>query len=96
MELTITYDRPIVMTERQTWDPMDVRDLCIRQDWYNAGSCKDYEDLLCLVEELEPTPHNIMRVAQNIANHTESRDDLGVETIMFHLANEVVMRFFEF
>ena len=96
MELTITYDRPIVMTERQTWDPMGVRELCIRQDWYNAGSCQDYENLLHLVDEMEPTPHNILRVAQNIMNHTKSTDDLGVETIMFHLANEVVMRFFEF
>ena len=32
MELVITHDRPIVMTERQTWDPMDVRRLCIRHD----------------------------------------------------------------
>lgn len=95
MELTITYDRPVVMTERQTWDPMDVRQLCIDQDWYNAGSCQDYEDLLHLVEGLEPTPSNIMRIAQNIANHT-SKDDLGIETIMFYIANNVVMRFFEF
>lgn len=95
MELVITHDRPIVMTERQTWDPMDVRDLCIRQDWYNAGSCKDYEDLLCLVEGLEPTPHNILRVAQNIANHTRA-EGAEVETIMFYIANNVVMRFFEF
>lgn len=95
MELVITHDRPIVMTERQTWDPMGVRELCIRHDWYNAGSCQDYENLLHLVDEMEPTPHNIMRVAQNIANHTKA-EDAEVDLIMFHLANEVVMRFFEF
>jgi len=95
MELTITYDRPIVMTEWQTWDPMDVRRLCIQHDWYNAGSCQDYENLLHLVDEMEPTPHNIMRVAQNIANHTRA-EGAEIETIMFYLANEVVMRFFEF
>ena len=44
---------------------------------------------------MEPTPHNIMRVAQNIANHTKA-EDAEVDLIMFHLANEVVMRFFEF
>lgn len=95
-ELITTYNGPVRMTERQTWDPMDVRQLCIRENWYNAGSCRDYDGLLDLVVGLEPTPHNVLRIAQNIMNHTEPKDGLGVETIMFYLANDVVMRFFEF
>lgn len=95
MELILTHDNPIRMIERQTWDPMDVRDLCIRHNWYNAGTSTAYSDMLDLVAGLEPTPSNIMRVAQNIVNHTKAEDSY-LETVMFHIANEVVMRCFEF
>lgn len=96
MELTITYDRPFVLTERQTWYPEDVREMCIRHDWYTCGTCKDYEDMMDLVAGLEPTPANMMRVAQNISNHSDNTEgEADPMAIMYAIANEIVDRVFE-
>lgn len=91
MDLTITYDRPFVLTERQKWEPDEIQRMCIKHDWYTRGTCADYERLMDLVRSLEPTPANIYRVAQDISNHSEGTDPA---LIMFHIANDVVKRFF--
>ena len=96
MELVITHDRPIVMTETQKWELEDIQRMCIEHDWYTRGTCADYEALMDLVRSLEPTPANIYRVAQDISNHSEDvKGSADPMLIMFHIANDVVMRTFE-
>lgn len=96
MELTITYDRPFVLTETQKWEPEKIQRMCIEHDWYTRGTCADYEALMDLVRELEPTPAGMYRVAQDISNHSEDVEgSADPMLIMFHIANDVVTRFFE-
>ena len=96
-ETTIEHKGPVKIIEMQSWDWEDVRKMCIDHDYYTRGTCADYEGLMGLVEGLEPTTYNILRVAQNIANHSVNNDgEADPEMIMFYLANDVVMRAFEF
>lgn len=96
MELTTVYDRPVAMTVTDSWDPMEIREMCITHDWYNAGTCRDYDNLLEIVQRMAPTPVNIMRVAQDIVNHTRDVEDAELINVMFVIANDIVMRTFEF
>jgi hypothetical protein len=59
---------------------MDVRDACIKNDWYNAGSCKDYSVLLDYVDEhlsefdtayMPILMGKLEYVAENIRKHTD-------------------------
>ena len=97
-ELITVFDRPVVMTVKETWDPMEIREMCIDHDWYNAGSCRDYDTLLTMVQELSPTPANMLRVAQDIANHSTDDEDrsASIDMILYTIANDVVLRTFEF
>ena len=97
-QLVTVFEKPVKMTVTESWDPMEIREMCIDHDWYNAGSCRDYDTLLTMVQELSPTPANMLRVAQNIANHSKD-DEIGsasLEMILYVIANDVVIRTFEF
>lgn len=97
-ELITVFDRPVVMTVKETWDPMEIREMCVAHDWYNAGTVKDYSNMVDMVEHMMPTPINMLRIAQDIHNHTtgEDPDGYAVDVILFTIANDVVMRYYEF
>lgn len=97
-QLVTVFERPVKMTVTESWDPMEIREMCINHDWYTGGTIKDYDSLLNLVQELSPTPSNMLRIAQDIHNHTtgEDPDGYAVDVILFTIANDVVMRYYEF
>ena len=82
------------ITESVKWSSRDIRNMCIKNNWYTAGDIKAYSRMLDLVEDNEPTKLNIWKVAQDILEHS-SEDGLYVEAIMFAIANDVVKTFFE-
>lgn len=82
------------ITETITWDSSDIRNLCIKNDWYTSGDIKAYSMMLDFVENNEPTKLNIWKVAKDIMDHS-SDQDLYVEAIMFEIANEVVETFYD-
>lgn len=82
------------ITETVKWSSSDIRNMCIKNEWYTAGDIKAYSKMLDFVEDNEPTKLNIWKVAQDILDHS-SEDDLYVEAIMFTIANDVVKTFFE-
>ena len=82
------------ITETVKWSSSDIRNMCIKNEWYTAGDIKAYSKMLDFVEDNEPTKLNIWKVAQDILDHS-SEDDLYVEAIMFIIANDVVKTFFE-
>lgn len=82
------------ITETVKWSSSDIRNMCIKNDWYTAGDIKAYSKMLDFVEDNEPTKLNIWKVAKDILDHS-SEDDLYVEAIMFTIANDVVKTFFE-
>lgn len=95
-ELRIDHDGAVRLTEVQRWEWEDVRRLCIDHDYYTRGTSADYEDLMHPVNGLKPTPVNMMRIAQNIANHSVNvGGEADMELILFYIANDVVMRDFE-
>lgn len=97
-QLVTVFEKPIKMTVTDSWDPMEIREMCISHDWYTRGTIKDYDNLLNMVQELSPTPANMLRISQDIANHSKD-DEIGsasLEMILFVIANDVVIRTFEF
>lgn len=75
---------------------MDVRNACIKNNWYNAGSCNDYSVLLDYVDEhLSEFDTNYMSilmskleyVAENIRKHTNWNENACDCTISEFEAN---------
>ena len=97
-QLVTVFEKPVKMTVTESWDPMEIREMCISHDWYTGGTIKDYDALLTMVQELSPTPANMLRVAQDIANHSTDDEDghASIEMILFVIANDIVIRTFEF
>ena len=75
---------------RKIW-ANDVKELCISQGWYNAGTVKAYNNLLDYVISVENkhiTTKVIEKIAADIKAHTTNSEWEGadVETYMFHLS----------
>lgn len=82
------------ISEEIRWSSSEIRNMCICNDWYTAGSIREYSDMLEYVEEHEPTKLNIYKVAQDILEHSDD-PELYVEAIMFTISNDVVKTFYE-
>lgn len=99
-EFKTVFDKPIRMTMIESWTPEEVREMCIRHDWYTRGDCKAYDAMLQMVIDLVPSPVNMFRVAKDIANHSGDKYDnedgsSSVQMILFCIANETVTREFD-
>ena len=87
-----------MINEEKRWWTSEIRNMCIENNWYTAGTVKEYSEMLEFVEEHEPTTENIYKVASDIFKHTSINDKGGgadIENIMFIIANDVVKTFFE-
>ena len=87
------------MTENRILHADKVRELCIRQNWYNAGNNQNYDDILEYAEGHNGTLEDIRYIAEDIYNHTVSDDwdsynkkDI-LENIAFHLVNDCCTTF---
>ena len=83
----------VKIKEVKRWSWEDIRLMCIRNNWYDSGSCQEYERMFDIVRNNKPTKTNIYNVAMNILEHTS--DEQTVENIMFYIANDVVKTFYE-
>lgn len=72
----------------------DLRELCIRNNWYTRGDCKAYSHLLNeLAHEKENiTTDDIVEIAQDILEH--SNTDQELTSICFDVAR-IAVSFFE-
>lgn len=75
------------------WYWNDVRELCIRQNWYDKGTCGEYDTMLEFVKNSVPSTASIYQTAKDILEHTS--DEQTLSNIMFYLANDVVKIFYE-
>ena len=77
------------------WIVEDVRQLCIKHDWYTRGTCKEYDAMLNYVGLNNPDSYHIYRVARDIYLHTERSIYLTVEDIMWDLERTCIKRSYE-
>ena len=71
------------------WTVEDVRNVCIKYDWYTKGDCRAYDKMLTTVRETEPTTENLYKVARDIMEHSEDVW-MTVEGTMTKLEREAV------
>lgn len=85
----------LVLQER--WCMDDVRNFCIRHDYYTYGCNEDYSKMLWYVEKhnVNPTINDIYTVALDIFEHSfDDYTDMDVTTIMYYLNKEVIHTFY--
>lgn len=81
-----------------TWYAEDVREFCIRHNFYTKGDNKAYDKLLSFVWDKKPTTSNLYKVAQDIMDHTDmgrlDTNGLEVTDFMYLINVECVRTFF--
>lgn len=58
--------------EIRTLSSMDLRGLCIREDWYTGGTLRDYDNLMSMTEKENITTDDIVEIATDIIEHSET------------------------
>ena len=79
----------------RTWNSDYVRSMCIKYDYYGCGTCDQYNDMLELVDKVEPTPYNVYLVADDILKHS-GLEGMEVEAMMFNIDRECIRTYYEF
>lgn len=74
---------------------------CITRNLYTRGNSEDYARMFVFADDAEVTTENILTIAKNIAQHSDLQAcgctyHEAVENLMYFLANECVVRNFEF
>jgi len=85
------------ITKEESWSSSDLQTLCIKEHWYTSGDNSEYEELLSIPDEMEPTDSNIFLAARDIAQHTPDYDPNApkdVENIMFMIRRYAVSTFY--
>lgn len=62
----------------------DLRRLCIKKGWYTLGYAEEYENLLNMAVKDNITTDDIVAMATDIKNHSET--DYEVKSICFEIA----------
>lgn len=82
------------MKELRTISMSDVRKVCIENNWYTNGDCEAYDNMLSFVNSLEyASTDDLETIATDIKEH--SNTDYEITNIMFVIANECCITFFE-
>lgn len=81
------------ITKTYTWSYDDVRNFCIRHNYYTHGDCKAYENMLVMVEKEPYSDELLYKVAKDILEHSDDPDNY-IENMMFCLFRETVNTFF--
>ena len=58
------------ITKEESWSRDALYTLCNKEKWYTGGSNEEYEALLSMPDEMEPTDSNIFLAARDIAEHS--------------------------
>ena len=83
--------------ERRYLDRDDVRATCIRNDWYDAGTCSAYERMLNMVEDGTVTTLKLYKIAKDIVIHTSrypEKDNMEIENVMYYLDKQACVTLF--
>ena len=83
---------PVIKANRN-WNFERIRTMCIKHNFYNAGTNEDYEKLAKLIGNKVPTYLNIYKVADDIRRHTNNSP--GLTTIMRLIESECVFTSFK-
>lgn len=79
--------------EVRRMDSMNLRSLCIKQDWYTAGNIVEYANLLDTANGYDNiTCDELVELATDIKSH--SHTDYEIESIMYALC-EICHSYFE-
>ena len=88
----------------ESWSQYDVRDLCIKRDWYVKGTCDEYDKMLNYINEHYcPKSKDVYNVAKDIFEHSNKdnwirgaglSENEAIESIMFELYHYCVFRHF--
>ena len=73
----------------------DLRNLCIKHDWYTYGTNEEYSDILDFASSNEMTTENLVVIANNIIEHTnpnrfadcEPNGTTAIQYVLFELAD---------
>ena len=76
----------------EKWSESDVRECCIKNDFYTAGDCKAYSEMLNFVDNNSFSVENLYKVAKDILEHSE---DQTIENIMFCIKKDAVNTFYK-
>lgn len=73
--------------EIRTLSAMNLRALCIRQNWYTGGDNAEYEHLLydLAAGKANLTTENIIEIAEDIAAHSDLSDGYDIEGIAWEV-----------
>ena len=78
--------------ETRQWTMEAIRSECIENGWYTKGTNEDYEKMLAFVSAKEPTNTNMLKVATNIFEHSNTGD--SIDFILYCISNYCVKRFY--
>lgn len=85
------------ITKEESWSRDALYTLCNKEKWYTGGDNSEYEALLSLAEEAEPTDGNIFLAARDIAEHSsdyDANDPEDIAGIMFVIRKFTVNVFY--
>lgn len=64
----------------------DLRNLCIRKNWFTHGNCAEYDRLLDIARLNDNiTTDHIVTMARMIVEHTDFTDECNFESVCFEL-----------
>lgn len=70
--------------ETRSIDMSELRNLCIKQNWFTCGDNDEYSELLNMVNNTELTTDLIVELASIIYSHSENDND---HTMSEHMEN---------
>ena len=80
------------MKETRVISYENLRNLCIKNDFYTNGDCEEYDNLFRKLDVETLTTKHIFNIAADIKYHSET--DYDIESIMYMLA-EISHTYFE-
>lgn len=84
------------LKETRRMDAGNIRNICIKMDWYTRGTCNEYNKMFENAEAREATPEAIYETAKDIFNHSDMdyyrnsgySDDEIIQNVMCYLVND--------
>lgn len=86
------------ITKKESWSRDALYALCNKEKWYTGGDNWEYEELLSMTEEVQPTDSNIFLAARDIAEHShdyDANDPEDIAGIMFMIRKFTVNTFYQ-
>lgn len=86
------------ITKKESWSRDALYTLCNKEKWYTGGSNEEYEALLSMPDEMEPTDSNIFLAARDIAENSpdyDANDPEDIAGIMFMIRKFTVNTFYQ-